>query len=278
MRNGFRNISRLCVMVVTLLMSASVYALPVPAASTPPSTDFNHRAQADCPPGVRCKVVPAALKDGGCNYSTANRPADLPIYGINEHTTEGTLDAALAEAQDTNNCVSWNYLIGQDGTVYVSVPSSSLAYDVGNWWFNTHYVQVEHVGFAEDCSTLTPAERTASVRLDRYLIGRFHIKASSETIIGHDSVPAVSDASMAARHWDPGVCWPWVQYLNEIGAPIVPTAGPHANVVTIRTDNSHEPTLNCPGLTFTNCTDAAQDITNFVSLNTPKGNPPVLLV
>jgi len=268
--------SLLAVMMVAagvMLAGPQVMALSPAAPLTPASAP----TQSDCPPGVACQIVPAVLKDGGCNYSTAHRPSDLPVYGINEHTTEGDLQSALAEAQDTSNCVSWNYLIDQTGKVYVSVPPDSLAYDVGNWWANTHYVQVEHVGRAEDCSTLTQAEYLASVKLDRYLIQRFHIQANGATITGHDSIPAVNDNGMATRHWDPGVCWPWGSYLAAVGAPIVPTAGPNSSVVTIRTDNSHQPTADCPGAAFTLCVPPAQTTTNFVALYTaPSTSAPIL--
>jgi hypothetical protein len=234
--------------------------------TTTSALQSNNSTTANCPPGTSCKVVLAGLADGGCNWSMANRPEDLPIYGINEHTTEGSLQSALNEAQDTSNCVSWNYLIDQQGNIYTSVPVDSLAYDVGNWWFNTHYVEVEHVGFSEDCSTLTNAEYNASEKLDRWLIQKYHIKANSATITGHDSVPAVSDSGMPSQHWDPGVCWPWAKYLAQIGAPIVPTAAPSSPVITIKTDASNEPVQNCPGVAFTDCTAAAQTTTNFVTL------------
>jgi hypothetical protein len=259
-----------------LIGGSGIAAQAVPTTPTTATTGRTLPA-ADCPPGVSCEVVPAALTDGGCNYSKANRPTDLPIYGINEHTTEGTLQNALDEAQDTDNCVSWNYLVDQTGKVYVSVPPSSLAYDVGNWWANGHYVQVEHIGYAEDCTTITPAEYKASVLLDRYLINRYHIKATSATITGHDSYPATSDRGIAAAHWDPGVCWPWTKFLKAVGAPIVPTAAPGSPVVTIRTDNSRQPVQNCPGANFTNCTAATQDTTNFVALYTqPSTSAPLL--
>lgn len=237
-------------------------------AVTPSALQANTSVAANCPPGTSCKVVLAGLTDGGCNWSMADRPTDLPIYGINEHTTEGTLQSALNEAQNTSNCVSWNYLIDQQGNIYVSVPVDSLSYDVYNWWFNTHYVEVEHVGYAEDCSTLTSAEYNASLKLDRWLIAKYHIQATPATITGHDSVPGVDDYSQANQHWDPGVCWPWASYYARLGAPIVPTAAPNAPVVTIKTDNSNQPVQNCPGTDFTDCTAAAQSTTNFVTLYT----------
>jgi N-acetyl-anhydromuramyl-L-alanine amidase AmpD len=249
----------------------------VTAASMPAAAQSSAASQADCPPGVECQVVPAGLVDGGCNWSRAHRPSDLPVYGINDHTTEGSLEAVLAEAQDTNNCVSWNYLVDQTGKVYVAVPPDSLAYDVGNWWANTHYVQIEHVGRAEDCSTITPAEYRASVRLHRYLIQRFHIDANSATITGHDSIPGVKDSAMPVRHWDPGVCWPWARFLSNIGAPIVPTASPKSPVVTIHTRDSEQPVADCPGPGFTQCTDPAQTTTNFVALYTAPSTAAPLL-
>jgi len=239
--------------------------LGVPSGSASPLV-ADSSVKANCPPGTSCQVVLAGLADGGCNWSTANRPHDLPVYGINEHTTEGGLQAALAEAQDTTHCVSWNYLIDQQGNIYASVPVDSLSYDAANWWVNTHYVEVEHIGFAEDCSTLTSVEYNASIKLDRWLISKYHIKASAATITGHESVSGVNDKAHAAQHWDPGVCWPWASYLAKVGAPIVPTAWPDSRVVTIKTDDSKQPVENCPGASFTNCTAAAQPTTNFVAL------------
>jgi hypothetical protein len=268
---------RLGVMIVTLVMGITLLATGNAGAS--PAAQSN----IDCPPGVKCQVVLAALKDGGCNWSQANRPTDLPVYGINVHTTEGTLAQALAEAQDTSSCISWNYLIAPDGTVYVSVPANSLAYDVGNWWFNTHYIQVEHIGRAEDCSSITPAEYNASTALNRYLIPRFHILPTADAVTGHDSVPGVKDADMPKRHWDPGVCFPWVRYLSDSGVQILPTAGPNSSVITIRTDNSNQPVQNCNGANpdgspaFTACTPPAQPTTNFVALYTaPSISAPLL--
>ena len=263
-------------------LTISIFGLSAPALATSQSST-TAAAQADCPTGVQCQVVLAALADGGCNWSPADRPNDLPVYGINKHTTEGTLEAALAEAQDLGNCVSWNYLIDPTGKVWVTVPANSLAYDVGNWWANTHYVQEEFVGRAEDCSTLTPAAYATGLKLDRMLIQRFHILPTPATITGHDSIPAVSDGGMPVRHWDPGVCWPWAKYFTDLGAPIVPTAGPHSSVVTIRTDNSHQPVQDCPGTNangtpaFTDCVPAAQSTTNFVALySAPSTAAPLL--
>ena len=240
-------------------------------------TQANTSVKDNCPPGTNCKIALAGLTDGGCNWSIANRPTDLPIYGINEHTTEGSLQSALDEAQNTSNCVSWNYLIDQQGNIYVSVPADSLAYDVNNWWFNTHYIEVEHVGYSEDCSTLTSAEYTASLRLDRWLISKYHIQATAATITGHDSVPTTTDASMPGQHWDPGVCWPWAQYLAQLGAPIVPTADPASPIITIKTNGSNQPVQNCPGANFTGCTAAAQKTTNYMALYTqPNTSSPLV--
>jgi hypothetical protein len=274
--------ARAIIAAIALLVGLVAGPAAAVAAPLPPSPQGAVTA-ADCPPGVRCQVVLAGLKDGGCNWSPASRPVDLPIYGVHMHTTEGSLEDALAEAQDTGHCVSWNYLVGQDGTVYVSVPARSLSYDVGNWWFNTHYVEVEHIGRAEDCSTITPAEYLASVKLTRYLIWRFGITPTSANINGHDSVPGVRDRDMPVRHWDPGVCWPWAAYLAAVGAPIVPTALPGSSVVTINVIDSRQPVQDCPGLdankvpTFTGCMPPAQRTTNFVTLRTgPSDSAPLL--
>jgi hypothetical protein len=270
-------------LVVSFVMMTSIVS---PAQASSKAASNAAIAQADCPPGVPCEVRLAALADGGYLWSPAHRPYDLPIYGINIHTTEGTLQQALDESQDLASHVSWNYLIDQTGKVWVQVPTDSESYDVGNVWVNSHYIEEEHIGFAGDCSSITPAEYNASVKLNRWLIRRFHIAASSSTIAGHDSYMSITDSSMPKRHWDPGVCWPWAKYLNDLGAPIVPTAGPNAGAVTIRTDDSHQPVTDCPTPTsgpskdvpqFTVCQPANQSITNFVALYTaPSTSAPLL--
>jgi len=256
--------------------TATSTTTPPPA----PNETSGYNCPAGLPAGTHCTVVVAGLANDGCNWSWANRPTDLPVYGINEHTTEGTLQSALNEAQNTSNCVSWNYLIDQQGNVYVSVPRDSLAYDVDNWWENTHNIEVEHVGYSEDCSTLTNAEMQSSEALDRWLIQKYHIDPTAAMITGHQSVPGVDDGSQATQHWDPGYCWPWAQYLAAIGAPIVPTATPKSSVVTVRTDDSHQPIQNCPGTNFTDCTDAPSsltDATNFVAMYTgPSTSDPLV--
>ncbi len=233
----------------------------------------------DCPPGVHCVVVPAGLANGPgytCNYTFAHRPVDTPILGVNVHTTEGTLAEALAEAQDTTHCVSWNYLVGQDGTVYVSVSPTNIAYTAGNWYLNSQYVQIEHIGSAEDCSTLTSAEFNASAALVRYLVARYHFVPSGSTIFGHDSVPGVDDAHTPGMHWDPGVCWPWYRFLMSVGASLSPDPSLHPRVILVRSP-ANQPTQDCPGANFTNCTPPAQETTNFLTLRTaPSTSAPLL--
>lgn len=246
----------------------------VAAAAAVPATTSSSTVSSDCPPGTNCEVVLAALKDdgNGCNWSAINRPVDIPIQGINIHTTEGSLESALAEAQDTNpatGCISWNYLIAPNGKIYVQVPTSGYAYDVGNTWFNTHFVQVEVVGRAEDCSTITPAAYQALVKLNRFLIPRFGIIPSSATINGHDTVAGRTDGQMPARHWDPGTCFPWAQLLRDSGAPIIQTGLPWSRVITVRSDDTHQTVQDCPGPNFTGCQPApAGQKTNFLHVYT----------
>jgi len=269
--------------------SATASVVAVSTASTTVSTSTTSPTSPDCPPGVDCEVKLAAQVDNGygCNWSNINRPVDIPIQGINIHTTEGSTESALAHAQDTNpstGCVSWNYLVTPTGKLYVQVPTSGYAYDVANSWFNTHFVQIEIVGYAEDCSTITPAAFETLKKLNRFLIPRFGILPSAATINGHDTVPGRTTTQMRQRHWDPGTCFPWTKVLSDSYAPIVQTGLNGSSVITIRSDDTHQTVLDCPGLDasknplFTGCQPApAGQKTNFLHVYTaPSTSSPLI--
>lgn len=272
-----------CRMVMTVLALFMALAFVAPqnasasVASAPPPVG---PSQSDCPKGVTCKLVPAAINDQGCTYSPTVVRHDIARRGVTMHFTEGTLAQALAEAQDPNICISWNYLIDQRGVVYVAVQPNAYAYDAGNWYINTGLIQIEQVGFGENCSTLSRRQFRSAVRLVRYLMARYGFQANPSTILGHVNVPAVDDRHMAAMHWDPGTCWDWQRFLRDLGDPIRATSNANkASVVTIASRNrsNDQAVYDCPGINFTSCTPAKQNEANFVQLRTaPSLDAPLL--
>ena len=221
-----------------MLVVAMGLAASLVGDSVPPVNPYQETVAAapDCPSEVRCVVDLAAL-DGECNYSPAQRPADT-VYGITEHITESNLSDALREFRDLESCISPNYLIDRDGTVYEIVPPDNIAYAAGNRYFNNHYIQVEHVGFGKDRPVVTEEQLAASEALDRYLIDRYHIKPSASTIFGHDSVPSPDDKHVKDMHTDPYAHWPWQRFLPAVGAPAPVTDGADGSVVMINPEGS----------------------------------------
>ena len=115
---------------------------------------------------IHCVVEPWVHADIGGdvtnygNYDLTNRPNDMAINSIVIHDTEGSLQSTLAEFKDPTADVSVHYVIDKDGTVYQMVPTKDMTWGAGNWWYNMHSIQIEHVGFAADSSSYTPAMQT----------------------------------------------------------------------------------------------------------------------
>jgi N-acetyl-anhydromuramyl-L-alanine amidase AmpD len=241
--------------------------------------------QPECPPGLKCKFVPAAYqqddpadKSNYGNYDLADRPSNGP--GINTiviHDTEGSLQDTLKAFQDPTFYASAHYIIDTDGTVYQTVQTKNIAWHAGNWYVNEHSIGIEHVGHAATGSTdYTPAMYNASARLVRYLATKYNIPLDRQHLLGHDNVTAPTTGLIAGMHTDPGPFWNWQLYLAMIGVPVKPTATPGSPLLTIAPAWG----LNQPPLT--DCTAGPCDLlpdqpANFVYLHTaPSDTAPLL--
>lgn len=239
--------------------------------------------QAECPPTVRCVVMPAAFSanngdvgDYG-NYDKTNRPHDgMEIDSIVIHDTEGDLKSVLDAFKDPTFYASSHYVIDKDGTIYQMVQTKDIAWHAGNWSTNMHSIGIEHVGYAAKSESYTPQMYHASQQLVHYLSKKYGIPKDRAHILGHDNVPARSPARLANMHVDPGPFWNWQQYMAGIGAPVLPRFSLTTNAVTISRPTwplNKQPVTGCWHEEQPNsCVPDGLQATNFVYLHTQPNN------
>jgi hypothetical protein len=255
--------------------AAQKQTTPVTATSAP---------AADCPQSLNCIYQPAVLVSastegaGSCSYSYLGQAeSKRQFIGVVEHTTEESTSDALSEAQNYNACISWNYLVTPNGTIYETVPLNAVTYDAANWYFNSDYVRVKNIGHAGMCD-VTPAEYAASSQLVAYLASKFNFPVNASTIIGHENVPGTDDQGQADQHWDPGICWNWNKFLSMAGAPAI-TPSSNDNVVTIDPtfSQNHHPVTDCTDGSECSPTAVNNTGTNFLYLYTTPSSSRSLL-
>ena len=186
----------------------------------------------ECPPILmsKCSFDPAAyaLNDPADitsygNYDLANRPADhTQIKGVTIHDIEGTCEAAVAAFKDPSYFVSSTYVICADGRVIQMVPLKDISWTAGNWWYNQHFVQIEHAGYASNPNSYTLAMYTSSILLVKWLSQKYGFPLDRGHVHGHDNVQAQRTGGIAGMHVDPGPFWNWQNYMAALGAPVVP--------------------------------------------------------
>ncbi|MFV0137647.1 N-acetylmuramoyl-L-alanine amidase [Streptomyces sp. HMX87] len=198
-------------------------------------------AGTECPPTVSCEWIPAPYEEFGDgdygNHDRADRPASQRIRYIVVHDTEGAWEGVLNMVQDPAY-VSWHYsLRSTDGHIAQHVKAKDVAWHAGNWYVNAGSIGLEHEGFlAEPDAWYTEAMYRSSARLVRYLAQKYDIPLDRQHILGHDTVPGPTTGTIRGMHTDPGPYWDWAHYFRLLGRPFTPSAGPDADVVTIRPD------------------------------------------
>ena len=194
---------------------------------------------------------PGAIWDpaGSGDYSTA--PSDPRWIAI--HTTEESAQATITEFTTPNLQVSANYLVTLTGVVYQFVRDADIAYDVGNFAYNTDSIGIEDERYGN--IDPTEAEYVANAKLvdwiaKQYNIPLVHYAASGAAgtpasvapadptqgtgIIGHYQVPDPNNPSLgggASHHTDP-VDWNWLHYMSLVDGnfgPLTPSNTAPAN-------------------------------------------------
>ncbi|MFD0415624.1 N-acetylmuramoyl-L-alanine amidase [Streptomyces sp. NPDC127108] len=195
-------------------------------------------AATDCPKTLACEWIPAPYEEFGDgdygNHDKADRPKSQGIKYIVVHDTEGTWEGVLKMVQDPTY-VSWHYTLrSSDGHVAQHVRTKDVAWHAGNWYVNAKSVGLEHEGFLTAPDTwYTEAMYRSSARLVKYLAKRYGIPLDRQHILGHDTVPGTTAATIRGMHTDPGPYWDWQHYFKLLGKPLHRTAGPKGGLVTV---------------------------------------------
>lgn len=210
--------------------------------------------EAECPRTVSCEWIPAAYEeyeraDGSVafgNHDKADRPSGQRIRYIVVHDMEGYFWPSIGLVQ-TPTWASWQYsLQASDGHIAQHVKARDVAWQAGNWYVNATSIGLEHEGFlrAPD-AWYTEAMYRSSARLVRFLAREYGIPLDRHHIIGHYNVPGIGTANIPGMHTDPGPYWDWAHYFRLLGAPLVPSAGRHSPLVSIRPDyQAHRPAFS----------------------------------
>ncbi|MBO0811786.1 MAG: N-acetylmuramoyl-L-alanine amidase [Microlunatus sp.] len=264
-----------------------------PQASTPDTAQLSKlhlKAEAvnpniECPAGLGCEWIPAPYEKYGPgsgdygNYDQAARdtPAGPSVDYIVLHDTEGSWDTTLQLVQDPTY-LGWHYTIrSSDGQIAQHIATKNVGWHAGNWYINAHSIGIEQEGFAaQGASWYSEPLYENSARLVRYLAAKYNIPLDRAHILGHDTVPGINAANVAAMHWDPGPYWDWQHYFELLGAPLSAQHGkPSSQIVRILPgfDDNQQP--------VTGCTSAGQPCdaqgTNFVYLHTqPSADSPLV--
>lgn len=191
-------------------------------------------SEADCPNGLKCRVVPALYKqfsddpgDYG-NYDIADRPKAGPdVRYIIIHDTEGSYQGAINWFQNPASFVAAHYVIrSSDGEITQMVDNKDVGWHAGNWYVNMHSIGLEHEGYmVEGASWYTEKLYRASAKLTKYLAKKYDIPLDRAHIIGHEEIPGLTPARQKSMHEDPGAFWDWEHYMELLGAPITPAHG-----------------------------------------------------
>ncbi|SNT63448.1 N-acetylmuramoyl-L-alanine amidase [Asanoa hainanensis] len=224
----------------------------------------------ECPVTVACEWIPAPYEQYGStpgaygNHDLSERPTRQKIEYIVIHDTEASYATTLNLVQDPTY-VSWHYTLRSvDGQIAQHVKTKDVAWHAGNWDVNARSVGLEHEGFAADGSWYTEALYRSSAKLVRYLARRFDVPLNRQHILGHDTVPGTTAATVRGMHWDPGPYWDWSHYFDLLGAPLWSTGTSLTGLVQIDPDYaSNQPP-------FTGCVTAGVPCT-------PHGSSAVVL-
>ena len=195
-------------------------------------------AGTECPAAVSCEWIPAPYEEFGDgdygNHDLGNRPKSQSIKYIVVHDTEGAWDGVLNMVQDPTY-VSWQYTLrSTDGHIAQHVKAKDVAWHAGNWYVNAKSIGLEHEGFlASPDAWYTEAMYRASARLVKYLTKKYGIPLDRQHILGHDTVPGTTTATIPSMHTDPGPYWDWQHYFALLGKPLRSAPGSNGGLVTV---------------------------------------------
>jgi MYXO-CTERM domain-containing protein len=151
------------------------------------------------------------------NFSPMNRKVgDVKVVIM--HTVQGSYNGCISWFQNPTAQVSAHYVVSKTGAVTQMVLEKDKAWHVGSE--NSYTIGIEHEGYVTDPAWVTPQMVEASTQLTCYLLKKWGLPATNDTIKGHVQLPNQT-------HTDPGQYWPYADYLAKVqtcmGGGTVPT-------------------------------------------------------
>ncbi|MFD4523986.1 N-acetylmuramoyl-L-alanine amidase [Streptomyces sp. NPDC058470] len=184
-----------------VLKGAALAALPY--ALLPDARATAQVAAVDYPP---TEWVPATTS----NYTAANRPTSYPLDYVIIHVTQENYSDTLSIFQNPQKKVSAHYLVrSADGHVAQCVRERDIAWQAGNWDYNTRSIGIEHEGWVDQPAYFTNALYEESAKLTAAICTRYGIPKDRAHIIGHYEVPGTD-------HTDPGPNWDWTRFIRLV--------------------------------------------------------------
>ncbi|MFJ2832460.1 N-acetylmuramoyl-L-alanine amidase [Streptomyces sp. NPDC087263] len=184
-----------------VLKGAALAALPY--ALLPDARATAQVAAVDYPP---TEWVPATTS----NYTASNRPTSYPLDYVIIHVTQENYSDTLSIFQNPQKKVSAHYLVrSADGHVAQCVRERDIAWQAGNWDYNTRSIGIEHEGWVNQPAYFTNALYEESAKLTAAICTRYGIPKDRAHIIGHYEVPGTD-------HTDPGPNWDWTRFIRLV--------------------------------------------------------------
>jgi N-acetyl-anhydromuramyl-L-alanine amidase AmpD len=184
-----------------VLKGAALAALPY--ALLPDTRATAQAAAVDYPPA---EWVPATTS----NYTASSRPTSYPLDYVIIHVTQENYSDTLSIFQNPLKKVSAHYLVrSADGHVAQCVRERDIAWQAGNWDYNTRSIGIEHEGWVDQPAYFTNALYEESAKLTAAICTRYSIPKDRAHIIGHYEVPGTD-------HTDPGPNWDWTRFIRLV--------------------------------------------------------------
>ncbi|MEV7344593.1 N-acetylmuramoyl-L-alanine amidase [Streptomyces sp. NPDC093544] len=184
-----------------VLKGAALAALPY--ALLPDTRATAQAVAVDYPPA---EWVPATTS----NYTASSRPTSYPLDYVIIHVTQENYSDTLSIFQNPLKKVSAHYLVrSADGHVAQCVRERNIAWQAGNWDYNTRSIGIEHEGWVDQPAYFTNALYEESAKLTAAICTRYSIPKDRAHIIGHYEVPGTD-------HTDPGPNWDWTRFIRLV--------------------------------------------------------------
>ena len=161
-------------------------------------------------------IIPRLVKN------SAPRLIDITsiiIHKTESKMVEGTKDVegVISWFNNVDSQVSAHYVIDDDGTIYQCVLDNMVAWHAGKGQLhnqpevNQFSIGIEIIGFVSD--ELTDLQLEALIELCEEKCFKYKIPLNK--VVGHQHV-----ATPFGRKTDPGLLFPWFEFLNVLGARI----------------------------------------------------------